>query len=66
MEKKILQILMDSDKRKTENEGMKKTEDLEEDYLELYEMEIEQEEDLHLAIAELIGILFLTHPNISI
>ena len=51
-------MLMESDKRKTENEDMKKGDDLDEDDTELFDMEIVQEEDLHLAIAELIGVLF--------
>lgn len=57
-EKKVLQMLMDSDKRKTENEDMKKGDDPDEDDTELFDMEIIQEEDLHLAIGELIGVLF--------
>ena len=58
---------MDSDKRKTDNEELKKTEnnddELDEDDKEMFEIEILQEEDLHLAIADLIGILLFTHPD---
>ena len=42
MEKKVLQMLVDSDKRKTDNEELKKTDDdeLDEDDKEMFDMEI--------------------------
>lgn len=52
---------MASDKRKAENEKFKKDDDLEEEEIELINEDNDIEEDLHVAIAELMGILFKTH-----
>jgi hypothetical protein len=46
---KVIKLLLDSDKRKAENEKWKNDEEV--------------EEELQVAIAELIGILFKTHKE---
>ena len=63
---KIFQFLMESDKRKSEDEKTKQQEDMEEDDIELLNQELEIEEDLQVQIAELFGILFKTHQQESI
>lgn len=52
---------MASDKRKAENEKFKKDDDLEEEEIELINEDNDVEEDLHVSIAELMGVLFKTH-----
>jgi len=52
---------MASDKRKAENEKYKKEDDLEEEEIELINEDNDTEEDLHVAIAELMGTMFKTH-----
>jgi hypothetical protein len=56
----MFKVLLDSDKRKKENEQINK-EDLEEEEISNINFENEQEDELHIAISELIGILFKTH-----
>lgn len=60
---KVIKLLLDSDKRKAENEKWKNEEDVEEDEKEILEEDLEMEEELQVAIAELIGILFKTHKE---
>jgi len=55
--------LLDSDKRKAENEKWKNDEEVEDDEKEIFEEDLEMEEELQVAIAELIGILFKTHKE---
>ena len=54
---------MDSDKRKAEHEKLKLDEDIDEDEEEVIEDDQDMEEELHVAIAELLGVLFKTHKN---
>ena len=56
----MFKILMESDKRKKENNQINK-EDLEEEEINNLNFDNEQEDELHIAISELIGILFKTH-----
>ena len=60
---KVIKLLLDSDKRKAENEKWKNDEEVEEDEKEILEEDLEMEEELQVAIAELIGILFKTHKE---
>ncbi|EAR88916.3 importin protein (macronuclear) [Tetrahymena thermophila SB210] len=60
---KVIKLLLDSDKRKAENEKWKNDEEVEEDEKEILEDDLEMEEELQVAIAELIGILFKTHKE---
>ena len=63
---RILRVLRDSDQRKTENENYKKEGDVEAEELEVLNDDNDQEEDLHVGIAELIGILFKTHKELTL
>ena len=63
---KIFKLLVDSDNRKTENEKFKKLEDVEKEEIELLDEDNSCEEDLHVAIAELIGVLFKTHKELML
>ena len=60
---KIMEQLINLDNRKKENEKMKEQEDIEYNEIELLEEDCEVENDLSLAIAELIGILVKFHPE---
>ena len=64
---KILLLLSESDKRKTEKNKYKNLED-EDDELAGYEVDPDDddEEDLHIALAELMGILFKTHKELTL
>jgi len=63
---KIIKLLMDSDSRKNENEKFKQEEDIEKEEIELIDEDNSSEEDLHVAIAELIGALFKTHRELCL
>lgn len=54
---------MESDQRKAENENIAKEEDCEDEEKDLIKEENETEEELHVKIAEFIGVLFKTHKE---
>lgn len=56
-------MLLESDKRKAENEKMSKEEDVDEDEKTVIKEETETEEELHVKIAECIGSIFKTHKD---
>jgi hypothetical protein len=58
---KVLKLLQDSDKRKQENIKDLGDEALEDEDKEYLHDDNDTEEELHVAIAQLIGILFKTH-----
>lgn len=60
---KIFKLLLESDKRKAENENLVKDEDIDEDEKNAIKDETETEENLHFKIAECIGSLFKTHKE---
>ena len=60
---KVFKLLLDSDQRKAENENIAKEEDCDEDEQTMIKEENDTEEELHVKIAEFIGILFKTHPQ---
>ena len=63
---KILTLLSDSDRRKTESrkyKSLNEDQDVEDDVLE---GEDDDEEDLHVGLAELIGVLFKTHKEMTL
>ncbi|CAK67710.1 unnamed protein product (macronuclear) [Paramecium tetraurelia] len=60
---KVFKLLLESDKRKAENENMAKDEDVDEDEKNAIKEETETEENLHVKIAECIGSLFKTHKE---
>lgn len=61
---KILKLLAESDKRKTEMKDMRQLDEDEEDnHTKTLEQE---EEELHIGIADLIGVLFKTHKEMTI
>jgi hypothetical protein len=57
---------MASDKRKAENEKFKKEDELEEEEIELIDEDNDIEENLHVAIAELMGTMFKTHKELTL
>jgi len=58
---------MASDKRKAENEKYKKEEgDLDDEEIELIDEDNDIEENLHVAIAELMGSMFKTHQELTL
>eukprot|EP00331_Platyophrya_macrostoma_P022094 CAMPEP_0176443770 /NCGR_PEP_ID=MMETSP0127-20121128/22638_1 /TAXON_ID=938130 /ORGANISM="Platyophrya macrostoma, Strain WH" /LENGTH=1003 /DNA_ID=CAMNT_0017829097 /DNA_START=385 /DNA_END=3396 /DNA_ORIENTATION=+ len=63
---RILKLLSDSDLRKLENENYKKVEDCEKEEIEILNDDNDQEEELHVGIAELIGMLFKTHKELTL
>lgn len=63
---KIISILEDSHKRKQGVDELGKEEDIEDDEKDLLEFDKKTEEELHVTIAELIGILFKTHPDLTV
>ncbi|CAD8204866.1 unnamed protein product [Paramecium octaurelia] len=60
---KVFKLLLESDKRKAENEKMSKEEDVDEDEKTVIKEETETEEELHVKIAECIGSIFKTHKD---
>jgi sorbitol-specific phosphotransferase system component IIBC len=60
---KVFKLLLESDQRKAENEKLQKEEDVDEDEQTMIKEENETEENLHVKIAEFIGILFKTHRD---
>jgi hypothetical protein len=66
LSEKILIALRDSDQRKLENEKLKHEEDVEEEEVELLNEDNDKEEELHVALAELIGVLFKTHKELTL
>lgn len=66
LSEKVIKLLMESDKRKGDNETCKKEDDVEEEERDLLEEDNKIEEELHVSIAELIGILFKTHKEQTI
>lgn len=60
---KVFKLLLESDKRKAENENLAKEEDVDEDEKNAIKEETETEENLHGKIAECIGSLFKTHKE---
>lgn len=63
---RILKVLSDSDLRKAENENYKQEEECEEEEIEVLDDDNDQEEDLHVGLAELIGVLFKTHKELTL
>jgi hypothetical protein len=61
---KIIKILIDSDTRKVKSESIALDQDVDEEERYIYQVDKEFEEDLHVAIAELLGILFKTHRDL--
>lgn len=60
---KVFKLLLESDQRKAENEKLQKEEDVDEDEVSMIKEENETEENLHVKIAEFIGVLFKTHKD---
>jgi hypothetical protein len=60
---KVFKLLLESDQRKAENENIAKEEDCDDDEKDLIKEENETEEELHVKIAEFIGVLFKTHKE---
>jgi importin-5 len=63
---KIIKLLLDSDQRKNENERFKHQEDIDDEEKELIDDDVDNEEELHVALAELIGVLFKTHKELTL
>ena len=63
---RILKVLSESDLRKSENEKYKVEGECEQEELEVLDEDNDTEEDLHVALAELIGILFKTHKELTL
>lgn len=63
--KKIIKIIYDSDQRKN-HEKNNNFEEIDLDEMEILKERINKEEDLQIAIAQLIGILFKTHRNLCL
>ena len=61
---KVFKLLLESDTRKAENENIAKEEDCDDDEKDLIKEENETEEELHVKIAEFIGVLFKTHRDL--
>jgi len=62
----LIKLLMESDKRKLENEKYKTEEEVDEEEIEMLNEDTSSEEDLQVAIAELIGVLFKTHKEMTL
>ena len=63
----LVKLLMESDKRKLENEKYKtEEEDIDEEEIEMLNEDTSSEEDLQVVIAELIGVLFKTHKEMTL
>jgi hypothetical protein len=62
----LIKLLVESDKRKLENEKYKSEGDVDEEEVELLDEENSTEEDLQIAVAELIGSLFKTHKEMTL
>lgn len=63
--KRIIKVIYDSDQRK-DQEKNNNFEDVDSDEMELLKERISNEEDLQIAVAQLIGILFKTHKNLCL
>lgn len=66
---KVLKMLNDAEKNKSEVKKFKAdqpTEDLDDEDHEIFDEEIKQEEEVQVAISELIGIIFKTHTDLSL
>jgi len=63
---KTLGVLASSDSRKADNQTIKGKEDCDEDEIEALDGDTDQEENLHVAVAELIGMLFKTHKELTL
>lgn len=63
---RILKVLSESDLRKTENDNYKTEGECEQEELEVLDDDNDQEEDLHVGLAELIGIMFKTHKELTL
>ena len=61
LSEKVFKLLLDSDKRKTENENIVNEEECDEDEIKEIKNENEREEELHVNIALFIAVLFKTH-----
>ena len=59
--KKIIKVIYDSDQRKDQESNNNNFEDVDTDEMELLKERIGNEEDLQIAVAQMIGILFKTH-----
>lgn len=59
----VFKLLLESDQRKAENEKIKKDEEIDDDEKDMIEEENQTEEELHVKIAEFIGVLFKTHRD---
>lgn len=59
-----IKLLLESNKRKQKNEKYMNDQDVEDEEKDLYKLEKDSEEDLHVAIADLIGTLFKTHSDL--
>lgn len=57
----IIKIMMDSDIRRAETEKAKHEEGVDEEEVTMLAEDASREEDIHLAIAELLGMIFKTH-----
>mmetsp|Transcript_71880 Transcript_71880/g.83546 ORF Transcript_71880/g.83546 Transcript_71880/m.83546 type:complete len:1110 (+) Transcript_71880:60-3389(+) len=62
----IFKILSESHLRKKETEKEKETEDYDDEVKEAIDLEVDDEEDLHVEIAELFGKLFHTHKELTV
>lgn len=62
----LIKLLMESDKRKLENEKYKAEEEVDEEEIEMLNEDTSSEEDLQVGIAELIGVLFKTHKEMTL
>lgn len=62
----LVKLLVESDKRKIENEKYKSEEEVDEEEIEMINEDNSSEEDLQVAIAELIGVLFKTHKEMTL
>lgn len=60
---KVFKLLLESDKRKADNDNLVKDDDVDEDEKNAIKDETETEENLHVKIAECIGSLFKTHKE---
>lgn len=63
LSERVFKLLLESDQRKAENEKLAKEEEVDEDEKEQIDVENQTEEELHVKIAEFIGVLFKTHKE---
>lgn len=60
-----MELLVESAKRKEDNNQFKTQDDVDEEEKEMLEEDIQMEEQLQVTIAELIGCIFKTHKEVS-